>query len=133
MSIAVPLPSDRSFGFTFMVVFLLVAVWAAWTSRVAIALPCAALSALTLTIALLRPSLLRPLNRAWMKLGAALHAVVNPLVLGAIFFVVIAPVGIAMRLAGRDALRRRLDREARSYWIEREPPGPPPESLPHQF
>lgn len=54
----------------------------------------------------------------------------NPIVLGAIYFVVIAPIGIAMRLAGRDSLRRRLDASARSYWIDRQPPGPPPRLAP---
>ena len=70
MSSALPLPSDRSFGFTFFVVFLLVAGWAGWTDRVQLALTGASLSAITLLVALLRPSLLHPLNRAWMKFGA---------------------------------------------------------------
>lgn len=126
-------PSDRSFGFTFVVVFALIAVWQAWAGRIGAATIFAGLGTLTVLAALLRPSVLNPLNRAWMKFGAALHVVVNPIVLGAIYFLMIAPIGIAMRLAGRDALRRRLDAGARSYWIDREPPGPPPDSLPHQF
>ena len=133
MSRPVPLPSDRSFGLTFVVVFLLGAAWAAWTRHVPIAIVLAALAALTLAVTLANAKLLHPLNRAWMKVGAAIHAVVNPIVLGGIFFLVIAPLGIVMRLAGRDALRRRLEPEARTYWIERAPPGPAPDSLPNQF
>jgi hypothetical protein len=133
MSQAVPLPSDRSFGITFTVVFLLVSIWAVWTGRSTLGVAFAVASMAVLLVAWLTPKWLRPLNRAWMKFGAALHVVVNPIVLGAIYFGVIAPVAIGMRLGGRDALRRRLDPQARSYWIERTPPGPPPDSLPHQF
>jgi hypothetical protein len=133
MSRSVPLPSDRSFGFTFVVVFSLVVAWAAWTDRMAVAATFAVLAGTTLSVTLMRATLLHPLNRAWMKVGAALHAVVNPLVLGAIYFLVITPTAIVMRLAGRDALRRRLAPAIRSYWIERTPPGPAPDSLPRQF
>ena len=133
MSQAVPLPSDRSFGLTFTVVFLLISAWAVWTGRITLGLSFAVASVATLFVAWLRPALLHRPNRAWMRFGAALHVVVSPIVLGAIYFGVVAPVGIVMRLAGRDALRRRLDPQARSYWIERTPPGPSPDSLPYQF
>lgn len=129
----VALPSDRSFGFTFVVVFAAIAIWQGWAGRIAVAAIFTGLSAVILVVALARPALLNPLNRAWMKFGAVLHAIVNPVVLGAMFFLLITPIGIAMRLFGRDALRRRLDRTAQSYWIKRDPPGPPPDSLPHQF
>jgi hypothetical protein len=126
-------PSDRSFGYTFAVVFLLIGAWQAWAGRFVAASVLALLCAVTLAITLVRPSLLSSLNRAWMKFGALLHAVVNPIVLGGMYFLLITPVGIVMRLFGRDALKRRLDGEAASYWVERSPPGPPPDSLPHQF
>lgn len=126
-------PSDRSFGFTFVAVFALLAAWQAWTGQAGMALFFTGLSAAILLVALWRPALLNRLNRAWMKLGALLHRVVSPIVLGAMYFLVITPFGIVMRLAGRDALQRRLDPTARSYWIKRDPPGPAPDSLPHQF
>jgi hypothetical protein len=129
----IQLPTDRSFGFTFVVVFALLAGWQAWAGRPVAAAVLAGLGAATLLAALARPSVLHPLNRAWMKFGALLHAIVNPIVLGGMFFVLIAPIGIGMRLFGRDALRRRLDGDAKSYWVRRDPPGPPPDSLPHQF
>jgi len=129
----IPLPSDRSFGFTFVVVFALIAAWQAWAGRPTVAAFLAGLGVATLLVSLLRPAILHPLNRAWMKFGALLHAVVNPIVLGGMFFFLIAPIGIGMRLFGRDALKRRLDGDAKSYWIRRDPPGPAPDSLPHQF
>jgi len=61
-----------------------------------------------------------------------LHKVINPIVMGGIFFVVLTPVALVMRIAGRDVLSRKLDQEAKSYWIEREP-GPTPESIKQQF
>ena len=129
----VKLPSDRSFGITFVVVFALIAAWQAWHGREASSTTLGGLSAVFLLIALWRPTLLHGLNRAWMKFGALLHSVVNPVVLGAIYFLVFTPVGWGMRLAGRDALSRKLDSTAKSYWIKRDPPGPPPDSLPNQF
>ncbi|SRR5258708_37755390 len=133
MTMSDPLPSNRSFGMTFAVVFALIAAWQGITQQAGGAITFGALSAVTLIIVVANPALLRPLNHAWMKLGVLLHAVVSPIVLGAIYFIIITPFGLAMRLGGRDALRRQLDRSARSYWIRREPPGPPPDSLPNQY
>jgi large-conductance mechanosensitive channel len=133
MSTHVPLPSERSFGLTFVGFFALVAAWQAWAGRPVVGAILGGAAASTLLVTLVRPLLLRPLNRAWMKFGALMHAVVNPVVLGAMFFVVIAPIAIVMRRCGRDALRRRLDPHAPSYWVRRDPPGPAPDSLPNQF
>ena len=127
-----PLPSDRAFAFTFTAGFALAAGWLFWTGRPG-ALPVLGIAAATLLAAFTKPSLLRPFNRAWMRFGALLHHVVSPLVLGAVYFLVFTPVALAMRLAGRDALHRRFVASRRSYWIERTPPGPPPESLKDQF
>lgn len=129
---APPLPSDRSFGITFTVVFAAIAAWLGWKSLPGAGIV-ASLSILFAAIALSRPLLLRPLNRGWMAFGAVLHRVVSPLVLGLIYFGMFAPIAAAMRLRGRDAMRRRADPDAKSYWIRRDPPGPPPESLKNQF
>lgn len=127
-----PLPSNRSFGTLFVVVFTLVGgfVWLhggtafGWWF---------ALAALTLLVTLAKPDWLTPANRVWMKLAEVLNRIVSPVVLGIMFFGLFAPMGWAMRLAGRDALKRRFERDARTYWIEREPPGPDPAGLPNQF
>ncbi len=68
-----------------------------------------------------------------MAFGALLHRVVSPLVLGILYFGMFTPIAFAMRLRGRDAMRRRTDPQAASYWIRREPPGPPSDSLKNQF
>ena len=61
------------------------------------------------------------------------HALIGQARKAAIFFVVLTPVGAVQRLMGRDTMRRKLDAQARSYWIPRVPPGPPPDSLRNQF
>jgi hypothetical protein len=129
----VTMPSDRSFGLTFVVVFAIIATWQAWAGRAGVAYTFAGLGIAILVVALARPAILHRLNHAWMRFGALLHKVVNPIVLGGIYFLVFTPCALVMRLAGRDALRRKLDGHAKSYWINRDPPGPPPDSLPNQF
>lgn len=91
------------------------------------------LSALMLVVTVARPAWLNAMNRAWMKLGAALHRLTSPIVLGVLFFGLFAPVGVAMRAARRDALKRRFDPGATTYWVDRDPPGPEADSLPNQF
>ncbi len=132
MTSSAPLPSNRSFGTLFVVVFALVGAVVWWRGGHAHGW-WFGLSVLTLLLTLFRPDWLAPANRAWMKLAEILNRVVSPVVLGIIFFGMFAPVGWAMRLARRDALRRRFEPGARSYWIEREPPGPDPAGLPNQF
>ena len=126
-----PLPSNRSFGTLFVVVFAIIGGWLWWRGGAAQWWFTA--SGLTLVVTLVAPNALTPFNRAWMKLAEVLNRIVSPLVLGVMFYGMFAPMGWVMRLAGRDALRRRFEPEARSYWIERDPPGPDPTGLPNQF
>ena len=126
------LPSNRSFGWTFTGIFIIAGVYGLWKGGAALPwlLPLAALTAL---VTLTRETWLTPLNRAWMALGLLLGRVVSPIVLGAIFYGVFTPVGWVMRLAGRDAMCRRLDPDASSYWVKRDPPGPADDSYRNMF
>jgi len=124
--------SDRSFGVVFAVVFLLIAAWPLlykggprWWAL--------AVSASFAVVAMAKPSLLAGLNRQWMKFGLLLGKIVSPIALGLLFYGVITPIGFFLRLAGKDPLRLKYDRGADSYWIRREPPGPPPGSMTNQF
>jgi hypothetical protein len=73
------------------------------------------------------------LNWAWTKLGLLLGKIVNPIVIGILFFLVFVPAAVVMRMLGKDALRLKPDRSRSSYWIVRNPPGPQPESMLRQF
>ena len=119
------MPSDRKFGWTFAALFFLVgALSHPWMMAVG-----AALAIVTLT----RAHWLAPLKHAWMKFGELLNRIVSPVVMGVIFFAVFTPVALVMRAMGRDALCRRYEPQAPSYWKCREPPGPAEDSFRNLF
>jgi len=76
---------------------------------------------------------LAPLNRLWAIFGHLLHTAISPLLLGVLFYVCVTPIGVLMRLTGKDPMRQRFEPAAKSYWIIREPPGPAPETFKNQF
>ena len=92
-----------------------------------------AVSGVFLILALAVPKVLAPLNRLWLKFGALLHMIVSPIVLGVLFFLTITPIALILRLMGKDLLRLKRSQGTSSYWIERKPPGPPPETMINQF
>jgi hypothetical protein len=124
--------SNRSFGLVFFVFFAIVSLWPVlfgnplrwWTAPIAL---------LFLLISFVAPQILTPLNRAWTRLGLLMHRVVNPLIMGLLFFVAITPMGLMLRLLGKDLLRLKRDPKAQSYWIVRDPPGPAADSMRRQF
>jgi hypothetical protein len=126
------LPSDRKFGFFFSLVFVGFAVYA---RRAALPLAVIGLGAIAVAFAVLaqvNPRKLHALNRIWFELGILIGRVVSPIVLGLIFFTLITPVSVIMRLFGRDALRIK-HRQASTYWLKRDPLGPAPDSFKNQF
>ena len=127
-----PGSSDRAFGLVFAAFFTIVALLPLWSGRPVRMWSIVAAAAFAL-LALAVPRVLAPLNRVWTAFGDLLHRIVSPVALGILYYGVVTPTGLLMRLAGKDPLRLRFDPAARSYWIERRPPGPPPESLKDQF
>lgn len=119
------MPSDRKFGWTFAVLFLLVGAF----YHPLLILVSAVLAVITLA----RAHWLAPLKHAWMKLGELLHHIVSPLVMGVIFFAVFTPVALVMRAIGRDAMCRRYEPAAPTYWKRRDPPGPADDSFGNLF
>jgi len=129
---AVKVGSERGFGIVFAVVFAVIGLYPAWDGA-PVRWWALALAAIFLAVAGLAPSILKPLNRLWFAFGLLLHRVVNPIVMGLVFFVAVTPTAIVMRMLGKDPLRLRVDRTAKTYWIERRPPGPAPETMRNQF
>jgi len=124
--------SDRFFGLTFFVVFLIIALLPL-LSRGAVRPVVLGIALAFLAVSLAAPAWLAPLNRLWLKIGELLHRITSPIILGVMFFGVITPIGFLMRLAGKDLLRMKFDPHCTSYWIRREPPGPEKTSLKRQF
>ena len=124
--------SERTFGFVFAVVFALIALWPLIWAR-DIRYWALAIAAVFLALALVRAALLRPLNRAWFQFGKLLHHVVNPVVMGLIFFVGVVPTALIMRARCRNALRLDADKAPGTTWVERVPPGPAPDTMKNLF
>lgn len=133
--------SDRGFGLTvggILLAIVLLRVGLGWWSSEMVHLgwfewALGGIGATLFLFGLIAPAILAPLNRAWTGLGLLLFKIVNPIVLGLIFLMTIVPIGLILRLTGKDPLRLKFDPDARSYWIPRDPPGPAPESMPQQF
>ena len=129
---AEPASSNRNFGLVFAGFFGVLALHGWYVGRSST--PWLVGAAVILAgIALVAPRILAWPNWLWQKLALALHAVVSPVVLAIMFFAVLTPMAAIMRLAGKDPMRRRRDPTAPSYWITRQPPGPAPDSMRHQF
>jgi hypothetical protein len=124
--------SDRSFGLVMALALAAVTALNAWHAGKLWPWT-GGLAALFLAAALLRPALLHPLNLIWLRFGLLLHKVVNPVVMALLFYGTVLPTGLIMRLMGKDLLRLKRQPDADSYWIERQPPGPSPETMRDQF
>jgi hypothetical protein len=125
-------PSERGFARVFAVVFLIIGLLPLWHGG-ALRLWSLAAAAIFLALGYLAPAVLRPLNTLWFKFGLLLHAIVNPIVLGAMFFLAVTPMALVMRISGKRFLNLSYDPSAKSYWIERSPPGPNAASVRRQF
>jgi hypothetical protein len=126
------LPSNQKFGWFFAAVFALGGAYCIWKNYPQRAIALFVLAAVFAALTLIAPKALAPLNRLWFGLGLLLGRIVSPIVLGLIFFVMITPVALVTRIFGRDELRLKK-RQVTSYWINREPNGPAPESFKNQF
>ncbi len=124
--------SNRTFGLVFSTMLAIIATYPLlgggpiriWPLFIAV---------IFLLLALAAPQVLATPNKIWTRLGDLLHRIASPLALGIVFYVTVLPTGLLLRLFNKDPLRLRFDRNATSYWIKREPPGPTAESLNNQF
>ena len=125
------LPSNRKFGFFFTFIFLVAAGIFHSKQSTSVAYIFAILSLVFLLISSVQADLLLPLNKLWMRFGLLLGTIVNPIVLGLIFFVLFTPIAFLMRLSGRDKLRLKF-KEKNTHWIKRGTPMQT-ESFKYQF
>ena len=114
----IKISSNRSFGLVFFFVFFILGSWPL-ISGGQIRIWSLVIAVIFLSLGLLNSRLLTPLNRLWFKFGMLLGAVISPIVMGVIFFLVVTPIGFFMRLAGKDFLRIKYSKKNKSYWIKR--------------
>ncbi len=125
------MPSNQKFGIFFTFVFLGTFFYIFFNQG----LPhfwILGLSAVFAITTWLKPEYLKPLNKIWYLLGISLGKIVSPLVLGVIFFLILTPLAVVLRIKKRDVLFLKK-RQVNSYWIERNPHGPDSESFKNQF
>ena len=114
----IKISSNRSFGLLFFVVFLIVSLWPL-THEGSIRIWSLIISAVFLILGLINSKLLTPLNLLWFKFGMILGAIISPIVMGIVFFLVVTPTGLILRIMGRDLLNKNYDKEKETYWIKR--------------
>ena len=117
----IKMSSNRNFGLLFFFVFLIVSLWSL-TFGDSIRIWSLIISIIFLILGLMNSKLLTPLNKLWFKLGIILGAIVAPLVMGIVFFLVLTPIGLVMRIIGKDLLNKKYDKKKRTYWIKRDTP-----------
>ena len=109
--------SNKSFGILFFIVFLLIAIWPVFTSE-SIRVWAIIFSLIFLVLGIINSKLLTPFKKIWIKLGEILGKFIAPIVMGFIYFLIITPIGLFMRLIRKDLLSIKFHKE-KSYWIKR--------------
>ena len=113
--------SPKSFGIVFSIVFLIVALYPL-TNSGDIHIWAIVVSAIFLTLAFVEPQILALPNKLWFKFGMLLGSIIAPIVMALVYFLTVLPTGLIMRLLGKDLLKKKLDKNAKSYWIKRSEP-----------
>jgi len=128
------LPSERSFGLLFALIFCALSIYAAlyknWPQFSVIVLFVVGVGLFPISIFM--PKILAPFNRAWFWLGKILGKIVSPVVLGLVFFLLLTPIALIGKVIGRDELKLKK-RKTDSYWVDRKPSEPLSDSFNNQF
>ena len=122
----------RNFGLLFSALGLIAGFFMIWKDHGHVWIPFA-LAGVFLLTGLAAPKLLAPFHRLWMRFAALLAWFNTRLLLSLFFFLVMTPMGLAMRLFGRDVLHKKTERSAASYWIKRDPAEKSKQSYEHLF
>ena len=112
--------SNKSFGLVFFIFFLIIAIYPLINSE-SIRVWALILSLIFLILGLFNSPILSPLNLIWFKFGIFLGKIVSPFIMGIIFFLVVTPTGLIMRLLGKDLLNLKFN-DNKSYWIKKKDP-----------
>lgn len=114
---SIQMGSNRSFGIVFFIFFLIIALWPLLNNN-EIRLWSLIISLIFLVLGILNSKLLSPLNKLWMRFGLLLGRIVSPIIMGIIYFFVVTPTGLIMKIFRKDLLSLKKNDE-KSYWIEK--------------
>ena len=114
---SIQMGSNRSFGIVFFIFFLIIALWPLLNNN-EIRLWSLIISLIFLILGILNSKLLSPLNKLWMRFGLLLGRIVSPIIMGIIYFFVVTPTGLIMKIFRKDLLSLKKNDE-KSYWIEK--------------
>ena len=117
----IKISSNRNFGLVFFFIFLVVSIWPL-THNESPRIWSAIISLAFLILVLTRSKLLTPLNRLWAKFGIILGSIIAPIVMGVVFFLVVTPIGLVMKIIGKDLLSIKYDKKKETYWVKRDIP-----------
>ena len=120
MNDEIKISSNRSFGIVFFIVFLLISIFPLIHNE-QVRVWSLIISLIFLILGLINSRILTPFNHLWFKLGIFLGKIISPIVMGIIFFLVVTPIGLIMRLLGKDVLSLKYNKN-KSYWIEKKGP-----------
>ena len=111
------LPTNKNFGIVFSVIFLIVSLFPLINDG-SLRIWSLIVSTVFLFLGLINSKILTPLNKIWFKFGLLLGRIVSPVIIGVIFFLVVTPTALIMRLIGKDLLNLKFNKH-KSYWIEK--------------
>jgi len=117
----IKISSNRSFGIVFFIVFLFIALYPITYSE-DIRIWSLIISFIFIILGLLNSKILTPLNKLWFKFGVILGKIISPIIMGIIFFLVVTPIGLIMKVLGKDLLRLKYNKKDNTYWIEKNGP-----------
>ena len=115
----IKISSNRSFGIVFFIFFLIVSLWPILNNE-SIRIWALVISSIFLILGLKNSNLLSPLNKLWFKFGIFLGNFISPIVMGAVFFLVVTPIGFIMRFSGKNLLRLNKEKNRNTYWLKKD-------------
>ena len=110
--------TNRSFGLVFFIVLLIISIWPVGQGEKILILPLI-ISLFFLLLGLFNSKFLTPLNKLWFKFGMLLGSIISPIVMGLIFFIVMTPIGLLMKIFNKDLLKKNYNKDKESYWIKK--------------
>jgi hypothetical protein len=116
----IKMSSNKNFGIVFCIVFLIFAIWPLKNNLSVNEIKTIPIiiSFTFLLLGLINSKILTPLNILWFKFGLMLGAIISPIIMGIVFFAVVTPTGLIMKIFGKDLLKKKLSKNNKSYWIE---------------